>query len=971
MNRRFRQLVALLASFTALAAACSSGSVFESVPTDGSASAPSVTTATTSDTGSGGRFDPALGPDPDPSPLPVDPAVRIGQLDNGLTYYLRTNRTPGGSISLRLVVNAGAAQQQTSDGGTAHFLEHMLFNGTEKFPGNDLTIALAELGIQFGADTNAYTSYDETVYQLSASTSNRDAVSTAFDVLAEWAAAATLEPADVADEVGVVRDEMRQDRESADGMIFSQFESMYTDRSSYEGFTVIGSPGPVEATTAPPLRTFYDRWYRPDNMAVIVVGDMPLNDMEAAVTARFAKIEPRGTDLPERNEFQIDISANPTGRVITNPGNVADNISVDLQLQPWDQGTIGGERLAIIEALMTSMLDNRLANGFQDGTLHTATSPTMDPFAISRGLRYVGTNLQADDLELALVELISLWKGAAESGFTDAEFTRAEAELRSFVEEAIQRDGTRQDAEFTAAYVSHFLEGSDIDTTRSMVDRISATLDSLSASDVADYWRWVMQTSGPIIAAVGADPATLPTPERLVEIASRTAAAEGSGTVDKPQIETLMERPDPSPLTDTTTARTGNGSVIEWDLPNGARVVFQQTRIEEGTVAITTASEGGWSLLPSGSRALTGVVADAVGGSGLGEFSRSQLDDFLSSATASLFSYIDSTTEGFFGGSSTDDLEVLFQLLNLSITSAKVDDPAFRQARTFADNFLTASNLDPRIKADIAMNRARTAGLPDWALVPTQDQLAALTAGQLLTLYQSRLAKVDQTIIVVVGDADPDVVKDLARRYVGSIDAGPHDTWVDLLPSMPLGVTTTEVTLDPGVNTGGVDILYSTPADVTPRLEVTARVVETILSARILDTIREQLGASYGGNASLQVFYAPDERIEASISIDGDPARVTEIRDATLEQIADLAANGPTSAEFERAINVLASDYQFVSNQLFVETIIASRLFPDEEILDADNRVGLLDRVRPTDVRDLARFALPADRRIEVLRTEP
>ncbi len=966
---------AILVAFALTAAACSGSSPLDayrttSTSTTTSTPAAAATTSTTSGPTQGQYSIPVVdAPGPDPTPLPTDPDLRLGQLDNGLTYYLRSNKTPGGSVSLRLVVNAGSAQQEQPDGGTAHFLEHMMFNGTREFPGNELTAALAKLGIQFGADTNAYTSYDETVYMLAAETSNSEAVSTAFDVLAQWASAATLEPADVTAEIGVVRDEMRQGRESTDGMIQTEFENMYTANSSYDGYATIGSPGPVESMTAPPLRAFYDRWYRPDNMAVVVVGDMPLDAMEKAVTERFAAMQPRGADAPTHNDYEVSINPEPQGRVVTNPDNVVDNISVDIQMQPWDLATVGGERLALIEQMMASMLDTRLASGFQSGDLHTSTSPSMGPFAVNRGLQYIGTNIQGDDPELALGDLIAIWKGAALSGFTADEFSRAVDETLTALDDTLQASQSRQDFRLASSYVSHFLEGADIDAVESMVSRETDMVRSITREEVTNHWRWVLQTSGPIIAAVGADPSTLPTAERLVEIARDTPPSTDGPTTPEAPIEALMTPPEPSEVTDTSSSRTADGSIVEWDLPNGARVVFQQSAIESGTVRLTTSSDGGWSQMPTGSGALTSLITDSIGGSGLGEFTKTQLDDYLSNITATVFPYLAATSEGFVGSSSTDDIEVMFQILNLLITAARVDDPAFRQARTFASNTIAASTLDPQFRAGIAMNDARTSGSPDWVLVPTEEQLAGLDPGSVLDLYNSRLGKLDQPIVAIVGDADPAVVEDLARRYIGSIPAGPHDTWVDLMPPMPAGITSRVIDLPDGVNTGGVDMLMSTPVDVTARLDVVATVFETILSARIIDTIREKLGASYGGSATVSVAYAPAQRIDASINIDGDPTRVDEIRQVLLEQIADLAANGPTADEFDQAVSVVESDYHFVNNGLFADAIIDTRRFPDETILTADNRLGLLARVRPADIGGMARFALPPTRRIEIIRT--
>ncbi len=966
-------VVAVLAALALVAAACSNSSVFDSIPTQTSAasSKPATAESTTTQPSSPTPTISAVEPDPDPTPLPIDPDVRIGSLDNGMTYYLRSNQSPGGSISLRLAVDAGSAQQVVPDGGTAHFLEHMMFNGTENFPGNELTDALNRLGIEFGADTNAYTSYDETVYMLAADSGTPRAVSTAFDVLAEWANGATLSPADVISETGVVRDEMRQGRESADGMIFAEFEDMYTAGSSYAGYATLGSAESVESMTAPPLRDFYDRWYRPDNMAVVVVGDMPLDQMEDAVVQRFSSITARGTDHPPRQQFEISINPDPTGRIIINPGNVVNNLSVDIQLQPWDMSTVGGERMSVIENLLVTMIDNRMSDGFQSGTLHTDTSPVMEPFAINRGLRYIGTNLQGSDLEIALTELISIWKSAAATGFSESEFNRAAEEFRAGLDAVERQIGSRQDSDFAATYVADFLEGADIGSSESSLNRLREVLDSLSPIDISNYWAWISESSGPIMAAVGTDASQLPTGDRMVEIAVRTGGLTPSPDTDEPAISSLMTRPDAVAVVDTKSANTPNGREIEWTFPNGAKVVFHQSQVVEGSVELTTVSEGGWSQMPVGSSAVTDLTTSAVANSGLGDINKTQLDRYLNSHSTFLVPFIDATTEGFVGSASSDDLEILFQRLNLSITAARIDDPAFREAQTNAANLITASTIDPGIEAEIALNDLRTKGDPAWIMVPTEQQLANFTSDHALDLYNSRLGHIDNTIIAIVGDVDVDEVEDLARRYIGNIDSRPHDTWADLLPPMPNGVASREILLDPGVNTGGVDIFYSTPMDVTARVDLVAQVLATILSARIIDTIREELGASYGGTAAITGIYAPQQRVDASISIDGDPGRVDEIRGEALAQIAELANEGPTGDEFGRAISVISSDFHFVDNQLFANTIINSRLYPDEVILSTDNRAELLAGVRPADVKMLARTVLPSERHIEVVRRTP
>ena len=273
----------------------------------------------------------ATAPEVDDTPLPIDDDIRIGTLDNGLTYLLRSNDTPGGSLDLRLVVNAGSLQQETPDDGSAHFLEHMLFNGTDAFPGNELTAQLQRLGISFGADVNAYTSYDETVYLLGAATFSPGATDAAFDVLAEWSANATIAPDQVAAEIGVVRDELRQGRESASGSIQTSIEQIYTEGTPYEDRIVIGDAGLVEAMDAATLRAYYENWYRPDNMAVVVVGDLSLDELEREVTARFAELTNPDSPLVHP-DVDIALDPDPVVDVVTHPEAGADNLSFDIPL---------------------------------------------------------------------------------------------------------------------------------------------------------------------------------------------------------------------------------------------------------------------------------------------------------------------------------------------------------------------------------------------------------------------------------------------------------------------------------------------------------------------------------------------------------------------------------------------------------------------------------------------------------------
>ena len=387
--------------------------------------------------------------------LPVDPAVRIGTLDNGLTYYLRCNDSPGHNLELRLAVNAGSLNEAEAGSGVAHFLEHMLFNGTEKYPKNELTRVLQSIGVEFGPDINAYTSYDETVYQLDLPTHDEAAVDTAFDVLAQWAHAATINPDDVEDERGVVRDEYRLGYETADGVVRVAFPRMYSMGTPYEGRLPIGSLEGIEAITAQDLRDFYEKWYVPSNMAVIAVGHLTLDHLEALVKEHFDAI-PAGEDPtdPER-----DSELDPESRfdIATSPGQGYSFLSLDIRLPSWDRGTVAGERELWIEQLISIMLGNRLQDAYEQGLL-SQTDPThWSSFGHSRGLRFYGTNLRAEDYQTALNDFWSMMLTLKAHGFVEADLARAVTAIEAGLEFAVEAAPTTLDSSYATRYVSHFL----------------------------------------------------------------------------------------------------------------------------------------------------------------------------------------------------------------------------------------------------------------------------------------------------------------------------------------------------------------------------------------------------------------------------------------------------------------------------------------------------------------------------------
>lgn len=899
----------------------------------------------------------------DPGLLPFDPEVRVGVLDNGLTYYVRHNDKPGNNLDLRLMVNVGAVNETDEVAGIAHFIEHMLFNGTEAYPGNSLRAALREVGAEFGPDLNASVSHDETTYLLSVNTDPTANVPFAFHALSQMAHAATFEPDAVDSERGVVLDEMRLSVETRSGHIGREFNRIYTEGTPYEGRNPIGTLAAVESLTAEDLRTFYETWYVPSNMAVVAVGDCPVEELEELVHDYFRTI-PAG-EAPSFEAIVVTPDPQSSTHVVTDEEQAYSFISLDFLIPSHDSGTVGGERFITMETLIELMILNRLTDAYHRGELSQVDAPDFSSFTYNRALRYYGTNWQGDDLDSAFTDYLSVLLTAQEHGFTDNDVARAAEQSVALLRFQLDSAATTQDGEYAQLYAKHFLDGADISALDDSVPRVSAIIENLTAADLTQHYRSLMERSGLIVIAVGPDADSVPTTAELD--AAIEAAVAGPPPADEAVVDELLAEPPPAdPVSSEPLNLLGRYTGREWTFDNGVRVMFARSDISEGLVHFQAQSLGGWSLLEPGARALSPRAVEAVLGSGLGDLTASQLNRLLDERIVAVNPFIGETTEGFSGGAASDDVETLFQLLHLLVTAPKVDDPAFLQAVNSAEIRTSLAEVDPRWQASVAYNEARFDAA--WHRpVATRDQIASLTPEALLSMYERRLGDVDDMVVAIVGDIDASEIERFARHYLGTLPAGESDTFADRRPAMPEDVVRREVTLDEG-ESAILQLYYEAEAPVTPLGSVVADVLEAGLSNRVLVAIREDLGASYTAGASVGSAFTPRPGYSSSVFATLDPERFDEVYSAVLAIIADVAANGLTADEFAQAAAIVATDYSHITNGTLLGALTARLFADDEDLLTSSRRLAEIERVSPADVQALAAALYGEGGRIEIVR---
>ena len=968
--RTARRLGATALVFALVAAACSNSD--DSTATTATTSTPRSTTSTPPSTTTVATTE-ALAPGiptfpDDAESIGIDGAVRIGVLENGLTYYIRENDSPGTRAQLRLAVHAGSVQETDDQRGVAHYLEHMMFNGTDRFPAHELVLLLQRFGAEFGPDINAYTSYEETVYELELPTDDDETISAGFDVLFEWATAVALDPEEVELERGVLVEEWRLRDQNFWGRYFEGVTEVLLTDTIYADRSPLGDPDQVAATTVEGLRAFVERWYRTDTMAIIAVGDFDADVIEQLIVERFAAVEP--AENPEPLPLPTTKAATePTFFIIADPEYPQAWAELNYPLPAIENGgTVGSVRQGMAFDLAWTMIVNRLQeDSLRGGTPFFDPSFAANPLVRAQRTPGLAAFAKPENLAASIEALLVEVERARTHGFVATELERATDIMRGEIRLAFDERETTQDTDYADEYVEHFLGQTPIPSAAEWHELRLRLLDEMTTDQIWGTFSGTVATTEPfvIIVAPEASSDVIPTEADLREIVDRVAAsAYEPWTDDTTVLQTLMDRPDLTPI--VSRGQFSDTGLTEITLANGARVVFLPTTIRVDVVVFRASSPGGWSLLPIGDVAEAQLVSDVVTNSGVGDIDQVTLDRTLAGLIVSVTPFIGEVQEGFFGEASTRDLETLLQLVHLYMTEPRFEKTALDIV--IGENLPFAANPEqvPDLAVARAIAEARFDGDKRFGVLPTAGDFETLDLDQAAAVFRDRFDDPGDFVFVFAGDFDQDTVEDLARRYLGSIP-GPGDAepFTNVRPDPPEGIVTTVVEAGTGV-LGGATFLFSTLTELDAAKRIAIDLLELVLQQRLTERIREQLSASYSPFAFTRLVEEPEQSVELQIQISGDPAELDEVVEQTLAVFADLRANGPTADELGIAQQQLLRDYELVSNELLSLAIVFSAEHPDEGLSQVIDRIDQTFDATAQDIRQLAIELLPGDRYILV-----
>lgn len=854
-------------------------------------------------------------------PIELDDAIDRRVLDNGLTVYVRKNAAPGGRGEISLAVRAGSVHETDEQSGAAHFLEHMLFNGTERWPGNELVQELERFGSAIGPDLNAYTSYEETVYLLSLPSVDRETRELGVDVLREWAARATLDQNEVEAERGVVLEELRSSKESAGGRIGDIFEQWAHRDTPFAGRLPIGERDAVAEMEREPLLEFYEDWYQLEHMAVVAVGDFDVARMHELIEARFE-------DLPgEAGAAQPDLIVEPWPEpryeAVTEPELPRASATVGYTIAPPDPTSGLGVREAVIQDVAFELVALSLQDDLERGVIPLLEASSSSEFPISalRGLS-IDIGASSEGLREAIASTIREMEHACRFGFTEAQLDRVLRQRRASLEQEFALTDSKQDAHHAAELRSHFLVGAAVPDGDARHELHLAILDSITADDVTAWFGDLYGSMPPSVFAVGLADQHVPSVEDLASLAAdaedldleereEAAATEGD----------LMARPEPVAPTSRTVIeefeRTSLGAV-ELAFPNGARVILQESDIAVGTIALGAISQGGTSLLDDDDVMAAQLVGDILASSGAGDLDQVELRTLLADRSIELWFSVEPEIETVDGFAAAKDLEVLLQLLHLQMTDPRVSDTA---VATAVSNVLPVAKdplMEPSFASTANVLTARVGDEIRYSYLGDPESIEDLTAPQVEQVARDRFGTGGDFTFVLVGDVKLEEMEALAASYLGTLPGGEAEAWVNVLPEPPEGVKVSTVRAGSG-DQGGLMLLYEVRVRVDNAVRMTLPVVAAVVDTRLREVIREELGATYSPFIDIGVEYSPFEHAYAWISIDGDPAGIEELSRVVKAELASIAAGEISEDELRRAVSTVSNDFDLWSNELLVD----------------------------------------------------
>jgi len=899
--------------------------------------------------------------------ISLDPKIISGLLDNGLSYMIRSNETPENRAELRLVLNAGSILEDEDQLGLAHFVEHMAFNGTENFEKQALVEYLESIGMRFGADINAYTSFDETVYMLQLPTDDAEVMETGLQILRDWAGNVSFDAEEIEKERGVVIEEWRLRRGGAARIQDRQLpvllhESHYADRLP------IGTVESLEEFNPARLIQYYRDWYRPDLMTIIAVGDFDGAEMQSQIESLFSDMmapdAPRERamfDVPDHDETLYSIESDPEAGFAS--------VGVTYKHERGDEGSREEYTESMRRSLFASMLNSRLSELTQDadppfigaGGRDGALVRTKSAFSLNAGAKD-GEYLKALRVVLEEAERIRRF------GFTASEFARARtSRLRRMEVSYNERDNERSGT-LASEYIRHTLAGESVPGIANEFRLVQAMLPAITLDEVNSLVPVLMTTTNQVISisGPGGDDQPMPTISEVQEVFGAIAETELEPYQDETLDEPLLaDIPSPGSIVDETYVEEID--MTTWTLSNGVKVVLRPTDFKADEVMLSASSPGGASLADDEDYLSASFVTNIVGGSGVGNFNAIELSKKLTGKVARIRPFVGNLEEGFSGSASPQDLETLFQLTYLYGTASRADSTVFASFIGRLNSMLSTIQASPQSAfgdtLNVTLNQYHSRARPF-----SEDILQEVSLENGYNFFKDRFADFSDFTFYLVGSFDLDTMRPMVETYLATLPSTNRvESFRDVGMRTPEGVV--EKSVFKGVEPQSrVAIVFSGETDWSMEERRRLSMMKSVLDTRLREILREDLGGTYGVSVNGALRSDPYENYQFTISFGCAPDRVDELVAGVWADIEKLQTELPDPDHLDNAREAAFRSWEvgLEENRYWLSTLqfyLSNEMDPSRILI---NPSDVLEQISGEDIMEAARKYLNKDRYVRV-----
>ncbi len=827
--------------------------------------------------------------DPLTEPSPLEPKIKVGKLSNGLTYYVMKHKKPEQRASLWLAVNAGSVLEDEDQRGLAHFVEHMAFNGTKRFPKQAIVDYIEKVGMRFGADVNAYTSFDQTVYMLTVPTDDQKVMLTGFDILRDWAGDVSFDPTEVDKERGVVTEEWRLGRGPFARVSDKEWPIIFQG-SQYAKRLPIGDPKILQTAPRDTLVRFYKDWYRPDQMAILAVGDFDAAQIEKEIATRFGDL--KNPDKPRERAIVPVPHEHPTAvSIAQDPELPWTSVAVYDKMDRRSESTKGDYRRFIVENLYHQMLNARFEEIALDPSVpFTFAASGVTNFARASDLFMRSAQAKEGRVTETLAVLFREIERVERHGFLPSELERARKDTLANAESsAAEWDKTPGDA-IADEMTRHFFEGEQMPGRALELAYNREFLPTITLDELNKLARTWGSDRGRVIAISGPSKAKVPTEDEVKQLVAKANSTEVEAWKDvggdKPLMATV-----PAPGKVTGTKEDASAGTTVWTLSNGIRVVVKPTTFQNDEITFTGWEPGGTSLVSDKDYINARFADDIVSASGVGDFDRSALQKVLAGKVANVHTNIGELSQMVSGSARPADLETAMQLLHLRITAPRKDARAFDSWKQEQMEWVGNKKLLPDIQffdeMNIVENGNHLRRRPD-----SPESIKSVNHDKALAIYKQRFADAGQFTFIFVGNIDLAKLQPLVETYIGSLPSkGRKEKWKDVRVKYPAGKIVKTITAGTEPKSY-VSLSMNQPEKWSRDLERDARVLSMALDIRLREVLREDMGGVYGVSVGAWVSREPTQRKAFNVFFGCNPDNVDKLKTAVFDEIAKIQKEG-------------------------------------------------------------------------------